>query len=1047
MRKIIVTLTVVLLFVINATAQNRSVSGKVTDDKGKPLQGVSVSSLDGKYGTMTGKDGNYILALPTTVKTLLFTSVDLETNTIAVNSNTVNATMAAAEKKLQEVVVTALGIVKDKRALGYATQSLKNDQIANKGAIDVISSLQGKVSGVDIVGASGAPGASVNINIRGIQSFNGNNQPLFVVDGIPISNDVDTRNAGSLGTLGNDQSNRALDIDPNNIESVNILKGPAAAALYGSRASSGAIIITTKKGAAGKGKADISLNSNYSFQHASGLPKFQNQYGQGANGVYNPASGLSFGPAFGATPTLANGLLLVSGATVPYQAQPNNYADFFDVGSTWDNNLSINTGDVNQNNSFSLGNVSQKGILPNTKLERSNISFGTNVVVKERLKIGGKVTYTNIGQTGVLTGNGNSSLGRLISGLPRNVDMLFYKKNYKNPDGSNNWPIAGSANPAFYAYENPVTSKVSRINGNVSLGLDIKSWLNVSYRLGIDAYSDRKKQVFAIGTIGQNTTGTVSESSYFRSEINGDLLITAKTNKLFTKNLKATLLVGQNVNQRRYQRVTARGDQLAIPNYYNVNNASVFTNSGEFTTIQRLLGYYAQTTLSFKDYLYLELTGRADKSSTLPKDKNLFFYPAASLSFVLTDAIPAIKSNILSYAKVRGSWAKVGKDADPYILSQSFLKTSYGNNVALTTFPITAGTQTYAGFAANSTIASSSLSPEFTTSSEIGINLGLWKNRLSIDATYFSSESKDQILQLTIPTSTGYDSRWANAGKMTNKGVELLVNLVAISSRTFKWEVTANYTKIKNNVEYIAPGVTSSSINGNAFGGSVPSFMVGQPYGIILGNKIPTNADGRRLVDSTTGLYRTAIANQPISNPNPDYTFGITNSFKFKAFTLSVLFDYRHGSQILSWTSALLKSSGAMDITSIDRDKPRILPGVIETAGGKFRENNIQIPAQSYWNSGSGYGGLQTDLNVYDATVLRLREMSLSYEIPPSEFSSKSVITGVRFSVFGRNLWYHAPQVPIDPEVNTQGAGNIRGLELQSGPNSRTIGVNVKLSF
>jgi TonB-linked SusC/RagA family outer membrane protein len=1049
MRKFVMLLWCIGMALSQLYAQNRTVTGSVTDKDGKPVSGVSVVVKPSGGGVTTNADGKFSLTVSSGAQSLEFSAVNYGTQTISLsNRSSIDVKLETVSNNLSEVVVTALGISRDKKALGYATQVIKGEQLANKGAVDVVSAMQGKVSGVDIVGSSGSPGASVNINIRGIQSFQNNNQPLFVVDGIPISNNIDTRNAGSLGTLGDNQpANRALDIDPNNVESISILKGPAAAALYGSRASSGAIIITTKKGAGARGRIDIVVNSNYSIQKAAGLPKFQNKYGQGANGVYSAAQGLSFGPAFGSTPSIANGLLTTAGAVIPYQAYPNNFEDFFDVGTMLDNNLNINSGDTKQNSSFSIGNVNQKGIMPNTKLDRTNVSFGMNTVLKDIFRVGGKITYTSSAQTGVLGGNGNSSLGRLISGLPRSIDMVFYKNNYKNADGSNNWPIAGAANPAFYAYENPVVSKVSRINGNVNLGLDLTSWLNVTYRLGLDAYSDRKKQVFAIGTIGQNTTGSVSEHSYFRSELNGDLMVNAKKNNLFVKGLNASLLLGHNVNDRRYQRVTSRGDQLSIPNFYNVSNASVFTNSGEFNSIQRLVGVYGQLSLGYNDYLFLELTGRADKSSTLPVETNTYFYPAASLSFVFTDAFPVLKSNILSYGKIRLNVAKVGKDADPYILSNTFGKWSYGNNVAQVNFPITANGITYPGFGASATIAPLELTPEFTTSTEVGLNFGLWKNRVNIDATYFSSVSEGQIFPVSLPTSTGFDSRNINSGRMTNKGVELLVNVTAITTRNFKWDISANYTSIKNNVESIAPGVTSSSINGNAFTGSVPSIVAGMPYGIILGNKIPTNSEGRYLIDSTTGLFRTAIANQAIADPNPDYTLGITNTLNYKAFSLSFLFDYRKGSQILSFSSALYKSAGVLDITGIDRELPHILPGVIEVAGGKYRENNIQIPAQTYWNNGSAMGGLQTDMNVYDATVLRLRELSIGYDLPISKIAKKSFITGLRFTVYGRNLWYYAPQAPIDPEVNTQGAGNIRGLEAQSAPNARTVGANIRLSF
>ena len=1040
MRKLLLLWAAGLLLCTTVVAQSRVITGTVMDEKGAPLPNVSIIVKNSNIGTTSDFNGKFRIEVPASAKSLVFSSVGLGDLEVPLSSKTdISVTLSPKGNTLTEVVVTSLGIARDKRSLGYATQTLKSDQLVDKGQVNVVSALQGKVAGVNITGASGSAGASYNINIRGISSFTGSNQPLFVIDGIPISNDVDRTNGGPLGTLGDNQpANRALDIDLNNIESVNIMKGPSASVLYGSRAAAGAIIITTKKGGKAGGKAEVILNSSYSAQQAIGLPEVQNQYGQGLGGVYNSTSTSSWGPAFGSTPTVANGLI-VGGVTQNYQAYPNNIKDFFETGNIFDNDLTINGGDLKQNYTFSIGNLNQTGILPNTSLKRTNVKFGANTVIRDKIKLGGSAVFTNTLQNGILGGNGQSSLG-ILAGLARSIDLTSYKvnKTWKNPDGSNNFVIPNTENPYFGAYENPLKSNLYRITGNVNVGFDVTKWLNIAYRLGVDAYTDRRKQIFAVGS-GRVPAGQDLENTIYRSEVNGDLIITAKKSDLFTKDLNLTALVGQNINQRNFQSVQVQGDNLTIPGFYNVSNATTFSvGSNEFTSKRRLLGYYAQLSFDYKSYLYLELTGRADQSSTLPKDNNTYFYPSVSVGWVFTDALK-INSDIISYGKLRASAAKVGRDADPYLLANTYASWSFGNNVASFNFPF----GTTAGFGASSRIAPLTLLPEFTTSKEIGLNVGLFKNRATLDMAYFNQLSKSQIINVGIAPSTGYATKTINIGEMTNKGIEALLNVTAVRLTNFSWDISANFTKIVNKITSIAPGVQSFSIPGSAFIGSIPSIKVGYPYGIILGGVIPRSPDGQRLINPATGTYQPVVANQVLSDPNPDWSGGITNNLKYKSLSLGFTFDYTKGGQILSFSSALYKSRGVYKPTGDNRDQPMILPGVIQTAPDKFIPNNIQVPAQTYWQA---VGGLQSEFNVYDATVFRLREIGLSYDFPQRIIRNMK-INGIRLSIFANNVFFFAPYAIIDPQVNTQGAGNIRGLELQSAPSARTVGASIRLSL
>ncbi|GAB4015617.1 SusC/RagA family TonB-linked outer membrane protein [Spirosoma migulaei] len=1029
-------------------AQDIAVSGRVTSsDDGSALPGVSVQVKGTTRGAITDASGNYSINVPANAR-LVFSFIGYTGQEVAVgNKTTVNVVLVAGSQSLDEIVVTAQGIERDKRSLGYATQEVGGNILAQRSEPNLLNALQGKLAGVSITGSSGAPGASTNINIRGITSFNGSNQPLIVVDGIIFSNDVNNTQNTLFGTQ---PSNRLADINPESIESVNVLKGPAAAVLYGSRASAGAIVITTKSGRNQNNKTEVTVNSSYNVQNVYGIPKFQNDYGQGANNLFTANSANSWGPAFAGGPTSVTN---TQGLVVPYQAYPNNVKDFYKQGSIIQNSVNIASGDANRNYIIAIGNTLQNGVVQNSKFNRTNVQLGGESRLQNGLKISGTGTYVQTVSTGIPGGNGASAFGQ-ITRIPRSYNLAG--EPYQDANGKSIYYSTTSVNPQWSVNNERLDSQVDRFFGNFQISYDIAKWLNVAYRVTGDTYTDRRKLTLPIGA-GRAPLGQVQQDNFFRNELNGDLLITARKDNLFLEGLNANLLLGNNINQRKTQEVIADGASLTIPGYYNINNGTVFTGSGETSTQRRLVGYYGQLSLNYNNYIFVELSGRADQSSTLPQANNTYFYPSASVSFVPTDAFK-VNSDVLSYAKVRASAARVGRDADPYLLNSVYVTSGYGNNVASIAFPLSVNGASIPGFGISSRIGSNSLKPEFVTSYEAGINLGFFKNRLSIDATYFDSRSTQQIFNVAVSNSSGYDTRTTNVGELRNQGVEVVLNATPIRAGGFKWDATLNYTLIRNKVVSIAPGVVSSNITGNSFVGIAPSIYEGFPYGVIVGtaNARAQSSDpkglyydatgqyaGQYIINGTSGQFAPGIANSVISNPQPNYTAGLTNTFSYKGIALSVLVDTRQGGQLYSFNAVDVRSNGTLYVTGLDRDQPRILPGVIQNTDGTFRPNNIQLPAQTYWQ---GLGGLASEGAVFDATVYRLREVALNYTLPKS-LLSKTPFGAISIGVSGRNLYFYAPNFTADPETNTQGAGNIQGLDLNGPPNTRNFGGNIRLTF
>lgn len=1027
-------------------------SGQVTSsDDGTTLPGVSIQVKGTTRGTTTDAEGRYRISVPPNSR-LVFSFIGYGTQEVPVgNQTTIDVKLSSGSQSLDEIVVTAQGIERDKRSLGYSTQEVSGALIAQKSEPNLLNALQGKLAGVQITGASGAPGASTNINIRGITSFNGSNQPLIVVDGIIFSNDVNNTQNTLFGTQ---PSNRLADINPENIESLNVLKGPAAAALYGSRASAGAIIITTKSGRNNNNKTEVTLTSSYNVQNVYGLYPLQNLYGQGLNHILNNTSTNSWGPPFAGGPTSYTN---TQGEVRPYQPYPDNIKNFFRQGNLLQNTVNIAGGDQNRNFLVSIGNTSQNGITPNTKFVRTNVQMSGETKLNNGLRITGTATYAQTVQRGVPGGNGGSAFGQLTR-IPRSYDLT--NEPFTDATGRSLYFNTTINNPNWSIYNSIQNGQVDRVFGNFTVDYNVTKWLNVLYRATADTYVDRRKFTESIGS-ARTPLGSITQDNYFRSELNGDLIITARTEKFFLEGLTANLLLGNNINQRRLQNQFVVGSSLTIPGFQNVSNGSVFTSSGETSQLRRLVGYYAQASFGYNNYLFVELTGRADQSSTLPKSSNLYFYPSGSISFVPTEAFK-VQSDILSYAKVRASLAKVGRDADPYLLNSVFTTATFGNNVASVTFPLSVGGTNVPGFAISNRIGNQNLTPEFVTSGEVGINLGFFNNRIGIDAAYFQSRSTNQIFDVAVSPSSGYDTRTTNVGELRNRGVELVLSGTPVRKSGFKWDVALNFTLIRNNVVSIAEGVRQSPIQGNAFIGINPSIAVGYPYGVIVGSantrvqsvsSTAPNYDatgqyaGQFVINPATGGFAPATPGTVIASIQPKYTAGLTNTFSYKGITLSALVDAKVGGNLYSFGAADIRTTGSLEITGIDRDQPRILPGVIPVTNAdgttSFRPNNIQIPAQTYWNA---LGGLASEGAVYDATAYRLRELSLNYTLPKGVLN-KTPFGSISVGVSGRNLFYYAPGFFADPEVNTQGAGNIQGLDLNGSPNTRNYGVNVRLTL
>ena len=1058
MKQILLTVYASLIM-LGAYAQERTVSGQVFDDTGEPLPGVNVIIKGTTQGTITDIDGNYRLSVSSET-ILVFSFVGFETKEIIVgNKSVIDVNMDGAQQ-LEEVVVTAVGIERDKRALGYSTTNLEATAVQDKAEGDIIRTLTAKIPGVNIQGSNGAPGSSTNINIRGISSLLGDNQPLFVVDGVPFDNSS-PRTQNTL-VSGAPYSSRALDIDHNDVASISVLKGAAASALYGSRAANGVILITTKsgKGVSKKGM-EVTYQTSYTIEKVAGIPELQDRFSQGGtpgggSGVFSNA----FFGSWGASPAdILNDPANASGTitdwmgnSVPLQIYPNNVSDFFETGVNLENSVSISSGNENSNFVLTASHLNTDGFIPNSELQRTNIKVGANTRLNNGLYVGGSLSYISTNQQGPPTGGGgvvSSGFSTQLWFIPRSYNPYEYP--YIDENNQDQHYRTGEDHPLFSAYENPFSSRVNRIFTTTNLGYDVTDWLNVSLRVGYDSYTQSNKQVFAASSQFA-PSGNITVDDIFFKSINTDFVITATKDLSSDISLKAT--VGHNLNQREQDRQVFSGTGITVFGIDDLDNTqNVVPNGGTYFK-RRLLGMYGDVSLSFRDYLFLGLTGRNDWSSTLPLENNSFFYPAATLGFVFSDALN-IDNKVFNFGKLRLAYGKVGNDAPVYSTQERlYVNGAYGTALGSLTFPF----NNRAGLTLSDALGNTALTPEFTTEFEIGTELKFLNNRAGFDVTYFDRKTTDQIFSVSRAPSYGFSTETLNAGEVTNKGWEVAVNLTPVIAGDFSWNIYGTFTRIRNEVVSLTEGLTRISTASNFF--TLGTFAVpGQPYGVIQGSTAAKDSLGNYLINPTTGYWINDPDNTKIiGDPNPDFILGVSNTLDYKGFSLNFLIDWKQGGDLYAGTLSAMRGRGVLAETAEGdaRQQAYLLPGVygdINNPGtpltddsGNLIPNSFQIDANDYfWRTSSN---APAEFNVYDASVVRLREVGLSYSFPKA-WLENIFIGSARISLVGRNLWFYAPNMPkgYDPETNGRGSGNGQGMEFAYVPNARRYGASLKLTF
>lgn len=1071
-----------LAFICSAIAQERTLTGTVSSAKdGTPLADVSVMLQGANQGTTTGPDGKFKIALTGRSRNLIFSFVGYATQEVAIANNSVfTVKMVEGTETLKDIVVTAAGIKRQKGSMGYSVSTLQSDKIAEKSEPDPVRALTGKVAGVNVQSSGGAAGGATNITIRGNSSLGNNNQPLFVVDGVPFDNSSFGSTDGTVG--GQTTTNRAFDIDPNNIQTMTVLKGAAASALYGSRAANGAIIITTKSGKKQSRKGlEISYNTSYSLETVSGLPDYQTEYGQGTNfdyrsGVYGswgqPYPGVkSLIPTRDSIPhQLANTTRYPSsqfpqfykadGVTpiqVPYKSYAQyNAKDFFRTGGLFDNAISISSGSEKANFTVGLSRMQNQGIVPENKITRTSANVGGNAQLENKVYVSGSLSYVNTNQVSpqVSAANGSgASIMDILMFVPSSYNLTEYP--FTNSlSGNNVYDRVGLDNPYWSVVNSPTTSKVDRYYGNFIVGFDPLSWLNIQNTIGFNAYTQRNKVVNGKGG-DYFPNGNITDDNVYRRELDNTLLATAT--KDISENIGLKVILGNNVNQRITERQVVFGDGIIIRGINSLNNTSVtiprvLTNNRN-NLKQSFYAFFADVELDYKKFAFLNFVARNDVSSTLPANNRSYLYGGVNGSLIFSQALN-MPTDVLSYGKIRAGYTKVGNEATPYQTVTVYQANPVlGSGVTGTLASPFIGQST---LSQSDLLANANLKPEFITEFEVGTELQFFNSRVALDLTYYKKISTSQIFTVNAPPSSGYTQKVINLGKSSNEGLEIGLDLLPFkSAKGFNWTISSAFTLNRNIVLDIG-ALTELDYGGFSDLGSM--HVAGKPYGMIRGSTYAKDSLGNVLVNPATGKPILSGRTEAIGNPNPDFILGITNSFRYRNFSLSVLFDWKQGGDMYSFTAYELLSRGVTkDIDN--REAIRVGPGVLGDvntlkplldANKNEIPNNIGIASSDYYFTGGFGPGGAGEVNVMDATVFRLREVSLSY-LMPAKFLSKTPFGSASVSFSGRNLWYLAPNFPkhlnFDPETSSTGAGNSQGFDFIGIPSSKRFGLNLKVSF
>ena len=1060
-------------------AQEKMVSGTVSDPSGT-LPGVSVLIKGTNNGTQTDFDGKYSIKAKQG-DVLSFSYVGYKTTEKTVNtSSSINVSMLEDNNVLDEIVVTALGITRDKKSLGYATQKVSGEELTTNKSGNFVNALSGKASGVQIKRNNNL-GGSTNVVIRGNASLTGSNQALFVIDGVPINN-TNTNSQGQSQANGGyyDYGNAASDINPDDIESVNILKGAAASALYGSRAANGVIMITTKKGKNAKG-IGVTINTGMTVGQIdkSTFAKYQTQYGAGYGAYYGACECKFFDDTLdingdGVLDTTApfgedgsyggafDGSLVYQWNSfdpdspnyqkaTPWVNAANGPITFFETPVTLTNSISLDKSMENGSFRINYTQFDQTGLMPNSEIKKHNFSFSGNTKLNDKLTVSSLANYIKTtGKGRNSTGYGDNIVANFKQWWQTNVDLKEQKDIYfatkRNVTWNPSTSAAGSAplfwdNPYWKRYENYQNDSRSRFIGNVSLTYEVKDWLSITGRVATDTYSELQEERRANGSVASNfgvSRGNV-DSGYGRkniqnTETNYDLMANFNTDLSDKVNLKGIL--GTNIRRNNLNIIhisTAGG--LSVPKLYSIQNSvNALPLPNETASKIGVDGVYISASLGYDNTLFLDATYRRDHSSTLPTGNSTFGYPSVSGSFVFSKLI---EKDWISFGKLRANYAEVGNSAPFDFLYDSFVVNT----------PIGSASTSVGNIKKNP-----NLKPETTKSTEIGLEMKFLHNRLGFDAAYYKNNSVDQIFGVPVSTATGFTSKILNAGEIENKGIELSAYGSPISTEDFSWNINVNWSRNKNKVVSLEDGIENLQL-GSFQGGVTLNARVGQPYGVIQGTDY-TFINGQKVVDATNGQYiATSTSDQVIGDINPDWNMGVSNSVSYKNVSLSFLIDIQKGGSVFSLDQYYGLATGLYAETAFINDLGNPVRNTIADGGGFINPgvnadgstNATRIRADRF--GAFGYRrGLPNKAFVYDASYVKLRELSITYRFS-KEILDRTFLNNASISFTGSNLWIIHKNTPHEDPEGGLGSGNLQGYSVGSLPTTRNFGLNVKLQF
>jgi TonB-linked SusC/RagA family outer membrane protein len=1059
--KRITSVTAAMAMVATAAAaqQSATITGHVQTESGGALSSASVTVGSLGLGAYTNDQGVYTITVPAARMT--GQTVNLVARRVGYAPKTFSITLRPGSNIQQDfqlnanatsltgVVVSALGVEKPRSQLGTAVQQVSSEQLNATHDQNVVNQLEGKVSGVQITG-SGTQGGSTKITIRGTNSITGNNDPLFIVDGTPVSNydRGGSPNGGGLGGANTDFGSAINDINSDDIATVTVLKGPNAAAIYGSRGANGVVLITTKRGSASSQGIQTAITSNMTWDTPSIIPTFQNQYGQGSGGTFKFVDGAgggiqdfndqSFGPKLDGrlitqfTSPVVNGKLQPS----PWVAHPDNISSFFQTGRTFSNNVAFSGGTERATGRLSVGDENTTGVIPNNTFRKFTGNLAGNFTVSSRLTTSATVQYASnkaYNRPGV--GYNSGIMEGLYVWFGRQVDMNALKSYQPKADQTfscndqYNWNCNFHNNPYWIQYQNPEADNRDRIIASGSATWKITDWLNATAQTGTDYFRYNQDQDYGTGNLGYSDLAYNGAFAHFNNrnnENNTSLLFTA--NKKPTSWLELNGTLGANRRYATYNSQNIFTDAIVTPGIYNVSNAAKSPTLNEDYERRQTNSGYGSGSFTVNGIWTVEVTGRNDWSSTLPKGGNSYFYPSVNTSLVLTDLMPALKNRVLSYAKLRGSVANVGNDADPYQLATTFI----GNANKFGSLP---------QYSLTDTRANPTLKPENTNSAEVGLELGFFNNRATLDASYYGKATTNEIVQLSLAPETGFNKASLNAGKLTNKGVEGLLTVIPIQTASgLQWTSTFNFAANRSKLVSLYPGVsnyvigTTWTINEEA--------RVGQPYGAIFAAPfVRDSATGQLLLSN--GLTQNDVGHRRVlGNVNPKWVGGWNNEIRFGSFTASALLDIHKGGNIYSVTNMFGQYTGVLASTltgrQVDWNKPGIVVKGIDQKTGQ--PNTVTVTAEDYYQNLFENG----EAFLYDDSFVKLREVRIGYDLPRG-FTRSLRVSSANLAFVGRNLWTHTKVPNIDPEF-AYTTGNYQGAEFAALPTTRSLGFNLRIT-